>query len=95
MSSFCSAIIWDFAVLNVSGHLLGVDPLNEMEEEIYEAVSGETAEPVAATYESVVAEAVDYTPVIYEVGNGISGVMLFCAFLICGLLLAFKIMEVH
>ena len=37
---------------------------------------------------------VDYTPVIYEVGNGITLAMVWCTFLIVGVLIAFKIMEV-
>ena len=52
---------------------------------------GETA-PVAA--ETLEMTAVDYTPVIYEVGNGLAAVNLFCAFLICGVLFMFKILEV-
>ena len=37
---------------------------------------------------------VDYTPVIYEVGNSLAAVQMFCTFLIVGVLIAFKIMEV-
>ena len=52
---------------------------------------GETAPDAAETLEMI---GVDYTPVIYEVGNGLAVVNLFCAFLICGVLFMFKILEV-
>ena len=38
---------------------------------------------------------VDYTPVIYDVGNGIMACVLFGAFLIAGILCVFKIMEAN
>ena len=38
---------------------------------------------------------VDYVPVIYEVGNGIASTIIWCTFLIVGVLVAFKIMEVR
>lgn len=50
---------------------------------------------VAQETEATVAYAIDYTPVIYDVSNAIIGSVLFGAFLIAGLLIAFKIMEVN
>ena len=58
----------------------------EIEDEI-----GETTPAASETVEMI---AVDYTPVIYEVGNGLAAVQLFSAFLIVGVLIVFKILEV-
>lgn len=61
---------------------------------VTEATEGAPApsDDEAVELETVVA--VDYTPLIYEVGNGLAAVQLFCAFLIVGVLIAFKILEV-
>ena len=47
------------------------------------------------TEETTTITVVDYTPVIYDVSNGIIASVLFGAFLIAGLLASFKIMEVN
>ena len=52
---------------------------------------GETAPDAAETLEMI---SVDYTPVIYEVGNGVASTIIWCTFLIVGVLIAFKILEV-
>lgn len=44
------------------------------------------------TQETVEVIAIDYTPVIYDVGYGIMACVLFGAFMIAGILIVFKIM---
>ena len=55
------------------------------------ALEGETSAPYDENVETLTVVPVDYTPVIYEVGNGLAKVQFFCAFLIVGVLLAFKL----
>lgn len=64
-----------------------------------ESVTQEIEAPVIETDDGSVTgteaiTVVDYTPVIYEVGNGIAATQLFCVFLIAGILIIFKIFEV-
>lgn len=57
--------------------------------------NGETVSDTSLqeTEETTTITVVDYSPVIYDVGNGIMASVLFGAFLIAGLLVVFKIME--
>ena len=63
-------------------------------ESVTEATEGASAPSDDEVVELETVVVVDYTPVIYEVGNGLAAVQLFCAFLIVGVLIAFKILEV-
>lgn len=63
-------------------------------ESVTEATEGAPAPFDDEVVELETVVVVDYTPVIYEVGNGLAAVQLFCAFLIVGVLIAFKILEV-
>lgn len=69
---------------------LGLEPYfaqaMTVDETVSETSPGETEETTTITI-------VDYSPVIYDVGNGIMASVLFGAFLIAGLLVVFKIME--
>ena len=64
-------------------------------ESVTEATEGASAPSDDEVVELETVVVVDYTPVIYEVGNGLAAVQLFCAFLIVGVLIAFKILEVN
>ena len=63
-------------------------------ESVTEATEGAPAPSDHETVEVETVAVVDYTPVIYEVGNNLAAVQMFCAFLIVGVLIAFKILEV-
>lgn len=57
------------------------------------SMSAEETGPVTAYQEETqVATVIDYSPVIYDIGNGIMASVLYGVFLIAGLLVVFKIM---
>lgn len=61
----------------------------EVQETVAETLDGSVTEETQETEEVIM---IDYTSVIYDVGNGIMACVLFGCFMIAGILIVFKIM---
>lgn len=67
----------------------GESPATEVPATVDQVSDGSITGEVQETVEIV---EIDYTPVIYDVGNGIMACILFGCFMIAGLMIVFKIM---